>query len=473
MHGYNLRKRVRSDKPEHTVVPVEPVKKRVKSKVLADGIKDEEPVTSNKDEKAVINNKDEAPSVQKEELKPETKKQSEKVSSCQMVFGTDSCGELGLGKIGVSKKVPVNVPIKENVKDIACGAMHTCTLTTNGEVYTYGCNDEGALGRITDGDETLEAKPTIVPLSNKVVKVTAGDSHSAVLTEEQEIFVWGNFRDEHGSVGLTPESDGKASYKPIQILPEKKFKDIASGSNHMLILDVGGVVYSFGVGAQGQLGRLDPKAMGDFKKSMSDSDKNLLLTPKEVVNLKLIDPKPFICDAVYAGNFSSFATNDNRKFNRLAAWGLNNYHQLGFKGQKGDLVHHIPKRSTFTCSTRIIGVACGQHHTLFLTRSGRVHAAGRNEYGMLGLGKQAGDDICPAKAVESLKHLKVTNISAGINTSFAVAEEGKLYSWGMGGPNLGHQTDNDLKTPTEVISLEGKKVESVSAGSSFTSVVVK
>lgn len=407
-------------------------------------------------------------------IKPKKKVKKEDLPARnQYFFGADSCGELGQRKIGISVKIPTVLSIEKEIKQVACGPMHTVTLTKSGEVYTYGCNDEGALGRVTDADEKLEATPTLIPLKNKTIKVTAGDSHCAALTDSQEVFVWGNFRDEHGSVGLTPECDGQASYKPIQILPGTKFQDIASGSNHMLLLDESGVVYSFGVGAQGQLGRLKPEDVGSEGNSVPINSENreIFLKPCKV-DLKNVDPqRPFVCDAVYAGNFSSFATNTDKKKNRLAGWGLNNYYQLGYKGQKGQLVQYYPRRSTFTCSTTMINLACGQHHTLFLTKKGRVYAAGRHDYGMLGLGKVSAE-ICPAKQIDSLDSPCI-DISAGINTSFAVSEGGKLFSWGMGGLNLGHKDDNDILTPKQVESLDDKKVLNVSAGGSFTAVIAE
>lgn len=433
----------------------------------------------------------EAEVIKEADVEPEVKSEakSEEVNSVpvtegvherQYCFGVDSCGELGAGKIGFAKKLPTLVNIGEDITMVACGPMHTISLGKSGKVYSYGCNDEGALGRVTDGDEDLESKPAIVAIDGKVVKITSGDSHSAALTESNEAYVWGNFRDEHGSIGLTPKSDGKASFEPIMLLPDRKLTDIASGSNHMLLLDDTGKVYSFGVGAQGQLGRLSPEDVADDK-PINEDNRELYLTPKEV-SFKNVDPaRTFICDAIYAGNFSSFATNTDKKKNRLAAWGLNNYFQLGYKGQQitGEnkdkaypLVQHIPKRSTFTCSTCMVAVACGQHHTLFLTKTGRVYVAGRNEYGMLGIESKDKGEVCPAKQIESLGN-SVVNISAGINTSFVVTDEGKLFSWGMGGINLGCQGDGDLTKPTEVVNLSSKEVLSVSAGGAFTAVIAR
>lgn len=61
------------------------------------------------------------------------------------------------------------------------------------QIYTFGCNDEGALGRDTlaEGSETT---PGLVDLQEKVVQVSAGDSHTAALTEDGRVFVWGSFR---------------------------------------------------------------------------------------------------------------------------------------------------------------------------------------------------------------------------------------------------------------------------------------
>lgn len=470
---YNLRKRTQVKTDEPIVKPVAKRRKVTKSEPEREVVKPEakKDVIKSDVKQDVVKSETKQEVIKSEPERKVIKLHVEVGVRYQVAFGNDSCGELGLGKIGITRKLPTEVPIKKPIKQVVCGPMHTLSLTEDGEVYSYGCNDEGALGRVTDGDETLEATPTVVPIDSKVIKVTAGDSHSAVLTDESEIYVWGNFRDEHGSVGLTPSCDGQASYKPIQLLPDTKFQDIASGSNHMLLLDNDGIVYSFGVGAQGQLGRLKPDEIGDTgnPNPITAENRQLYLTPHKV-SLKDVDPqRPFVCDAVYAGNFSSFATNTDKKKNRLAGWGLNNYFQLGYKGQKGQLVQYLPRRSTFTCSTSMIGVACGQHHTLFLTKTGRVYAAGRHEYGMLGLGK-VDKEVCPAKAVDTLR--SIVNISAGINTSFAVNDEGKLYSWGMGGVNLGLANDEDLKVPTEVKSLDGKKVVSVAAGGSFTSVVV-
>ena len=61
-------------------------------------------------------------------------------------------------------------------------------------MYTWGCNDEGALGRSINSID--EYTPGVVKrLSDlKVVQVSAGDCHTAALTDNGHVYCWGVFR---------------------------------------------------------------------------------------------------------------------------------------------------------------------------------------------------------------------------------------------------------------------------------------
>lgn len=133
-------------------------------------------------------------------------------------------------------------------------------------------NDEGALGRYTAGklwEQSGEAKgepsdayrpgKVELPENLKVVQISAGDSHTAFLTDHGAVYIAGTFRDSSGVMGLTPE-------KRIALRPEQIFEmprtsrdrvcRIVSGADHVLALTEHGHVYSWGCGQQGQLGRL-------------------------------------------------------------------------------------------------------------------------------------------------------------------------------------------------------------------------
>lgn len=109
------------------------------------------------------------------------------------VCGQGDVGQLGLGVDVMEKSRFSAVPNQTNIVAIAAGGMHNICLTQDGKVITFGCNDEGALGRNTS-EEGSETEPGFVDLPAPVIQVTAGDSHSAALLADGRVFAWGSFR---------------------------------------------------------------------------------------------------------------------------------------------------------------------------------------------------------------------------------------------------------------------------------------
>ena len=61
-------------------------------------------------------------------------------------------------------------------------------------MLTWGCNDEGALGRaVEDGGEYSPGHVTGLE-GIVVVQISAGDSHTAALTQNGDVYCWGVFR---------------------------------------------------------------------------------------------------------------------------------------------------------------------------------------------------------------------------------------------------------------------------------------
>ena len=69
-----------------------------------------------------------------------------------------------------------------SMKGIAVRSALQPELDTEGQVWTFGCNDEGSLGRVVAEEEDCFV-PGKVEIEEKVVGISAGDSHSAALTE--------------------------------------------------------------------------------------------------------------------------------------------------------------------------------------------------------------------------------------------------------------------------------------------------
>ncbi|CAL7946546.1 unnamed protein product [Xylocopa violacea] len=326
-----------------------------------------------------------------------------------LVFGQGDVGQLGLGEEIVEKTRPATIPGYQDIVAVAAGGMHNVCLKQNGEVLTFGCNDEGALGRDTskDGSET-EPGPVILP--GKAIQVTAGDSHSAALLEDGRVFAWGSFRDSHGTMGLTLKGNERL---PIEILPNIKVVKIASGADHLVLLNENGHVYTCGCGEQGQLGRVAARAASrNTRHGMSP-----LLTPG-LVEFKVTKRLEF--DDIWAGTYCTFAKEYQK--GDVYVFGLNNYYQIGLK----DPVTHFHPQISKTFSGKVWRhISSGQHHTIALDDSGQVFVMGRKEYGRLGLGPNC-SDAKELTAVSSLSSFKCIDVAAGSAQSFAVTESGRF-----------------------------------------------
>ena len=83
------------------------------------------------------------------------------------------------------------IPARSIIK-VVCGGMHTVALASNGSVWTWGCNDEGALGRPGAENVPLQAGAS---LNVATTDVAAGDSHTiAYNTTKNQVFYWGCYR---------------------------------------------------------------------------------------------------------------------------------------------------------------------------------------------------------------------------------------------------------------------------------------
>jgi hypothetical protein len=121
-----------------------------------------------------------------------------------MTMGMDACYQLGVAKtadddteIEYAPTLVRNLP--SNTIQVASGGLHSVALMDSGEVYTWGCNDDYALGReVTEetahlvGKVTAGFDPTDV---NQMVAIEAGDSHSLFLSLQGNVYMCGMYKD--------------------------------------------------------------------------------------------------------------------------------------------------------------------------------------------------------------------------------------------------------------------------------------
>ncbi|KAL4706173.1 hypothetical protein ACJJTC_015041 [Scirpophaga incertulas] len=313
---------------------------------------------------------------------PTVPKKRGRVLAC----GQGDVGQLGLGgDVVETSRFKLVTALGDKIVDVVAGGMHTVALDSDGKVWTFGCNDEGALGREVVGEDG-EGTP-------------GGSAFTS---------------DSHGSMGLVVRGrEGKPCKEPVKVDVGEPAVAIASGGDHLVILTTSGSVFTMGCGEQGQLGRLSQRsATRDARQGFS-----ALLTASRVT-LKGGASRVW---AGYHATFALDAAND-----KVFAWGLNNYGQLGITGEKRKTALFSPMEcDAFNTGSGWQQVACGQHHSLALDSSGQVMAIGRCEYGRLGLGDRT-TDAETLEAVPKLQNKKCVSIAAGTCNSFAVTDTGKI-----------------------------------------------
>lgn len=214
-------------------------------------------------------------------------------------WGAGACGQLGVEEIHT---LPVDddgypfQPVPKLLKSLkgmeiifgACGDVHTCILTKNGDVYSFGGGSFGQLGLGAISKMPLDSDsypymptPSKIEALNfiKIVKICCGDSHTMAIDNEGKLYAWGAAA--CGQLGIDSlnnlPKDGEGNpYEPepklVNFFYNIKINDIACGESHSLVLVEGGIVFSFGNSSSGQLGYIDIK------------DKNSKLLPKSINN---------------------------------------------------------------------------------------------------------------------------------------------------------------------------------------------
>ncbi|XP_063773192.1 probable E3 ubiquitin-protein ligase HERC3 isoform X2 [Pseudophryne corroboree] len=173
---------------------------------------------------------------------------------CQLfTWGQNNHGQLGLGQGLSSQSIPQRVKALEGIPlaQVTAGGYHSFALSLSGAVFGWGKNSSGQLGL---NDEQVRVCPCHVkPLrSQKVVYISCGEEHTAVLTKNGGLFTFGA-----GGYGQLGHDSLHNEINPRRVLElmGSEVSQIACGRQHTIaFVPASSVLYAFGCGAQGQLG---------------------------------------------------------------------------------------------------------------------------------------------------------------------------------------------------------------------------
>lgn len=162
-------------------------------------------------------------------------------------WGIGENGQLGMGDID-NRPLPSLISSLKglNPVKISCGWGHNVLLTEDGRVYTWGYGESGCLGHGDLNNQLLPKKIKEIDGVN-IVDVEAGSDFSLLLDEEGNVYYCGNLESKEKVIIKSPEI---VKFKGNDV----KISKMSAGLSHCLFITTNGEIYSYGWNSDGQLG---------------------------------------------------------------------------------------------------------------------------------------------------------------------------------------------------------------------------
>jgi alpha-tubulin suppressor-like RCC1 family protein len=165
-------------------------------------------------------------------------------------WGSNFAGALGDGS-GVQKRtVPGRVPGLPRIVQVAAGGAHVLAVGEDGSLWAWGANGSDQLGDGRDRSSEMSAATPVRVLLSGVAKVAAGSIFSVAVRTNGEVWTWGS--NDQGQLGN--QTSVAMSPTPVRALTPDGITEVAAGYAHALAIAGDGSVWAWGQNASGELG---------------------------------------------------------------------------------------------------------------------------------------------------------------------------------------------------------------------------
>ncbi|CAL9229683.1 unnamed protein product [Arabidopsis halleri] len=380
------------------------------------------------------------------------------------MWGSGDYGRLGLGNLDSQWTPAVCSALSDHsIRAVACGGAHTLFLTETRRVFATGLNDCAQLG-VSDVKSHAMDPLEVSGLDKDILHISAGYYHSAAITVDGELYMWG--KNSSGQLGL-----GKKAARVVRV-PTKvqalhgiTIQSVALGSEHSVAVTDGGEVLSWGGGGSGRLGHGHQSSLFGILRSKSE------FTPRLIKELEGIKVKN-----VAAGLLHSACTDENGS---AFMFGERSINKMGFGGVRNATTPSIISEVPYAEE-----VACGGYHTCVVTRGGELYTWGSNENGCLGTDSTYVSHS-PVRVEGPFLESTVSQVSCGWKHTAAISDN-KVFTWGWGGSHgtfsvdghssggqLGHGSDVDYARPAMVDLGKNVRAVHISCGFNHTAAVLE
>jgi uncharacterized repeat protein (TIGR02543 family) len=310
------------------------------------------------------------------------------ISSIGRVFtwGRNTEGQGGVGN-STNQNVPIEITPSfglvgtDIIVSLQLGLFHSVALSSTGRVFTWGRNTEGqgGVGNSTNQNVPIEITNNF-SLNNgeTITSVYAGAYFSGALSSDGNVFMWGT--NDQGQVG---NSSTAAVLSPVNITTrfnldaEDRIQTLSLGYNHASAISEDGKVYMWGSNSagssySGQIG--------------FDANTSIMNVPMNITNSFNLNPNETIQSMSLGSYYSSALTsthrvftwglNDQRQLGNGTQGSATNTH----------IPVNITSRFTLTDNEVVTGLSMGYYSSFALTSTGQVFAWGQNFVGQYGNG---------------------------------------------------------------------------------------
>lgn len=257
----------------------------------------------------------------------------------------------------IAKPVRLESLFQATVVQVSCGANHTAALRSNGTILTWGSNEFGQLGHRNGAKAAAAAnyvRPAVMALGpgQRATSVACGDGFTLCLTSRMSLLACGV----EDVTGLTAEEERRLpSFIPA--LEDLPLVSISAGRRHAVAVTAHGSAFTWGDNSTGACGREYPK--------------------------KFAVPVPFKPPA------TSSAAKGKTLPEPLTNWV---YHMEEGPSQKCN--------ASLSDDVAVVQAACGDEHTVLVTRAGGLLVCGSNKHGQIGLDPDQVDTVYHPRPVD-------------------------------------------------------------------------
>eukprot|EP00301_Raphidiophrys_heterophryoidea_P004922 c12104_g2_i4.p1 GENE.c12104_g2_i4~~c12104_g2_i4.p1 ORF type:complete len:603 (-),score=121.44 c12104_g2_i4:21-1829(-) len=391
-------------------------------------------------------------------------------------WGHGGSGQLGHGGTAYATVPLLLTSLTQRVAMVAAGQIFSMALTFEGSVFTWGDNSAGQLGL---GDKMMRTTPTQILhgiVDRKVIHISAGYTHAACVTDNHEVFTWGDGK--RGKLGHGSFDDCLLP-KRVESLDDGNIRQVRCLETMTVMTTVPFITVNTDI-ETGVLGAAQEKQDDAFIKSklrsMSDSlaqsRKQKELAEKEIEEMQaskksgenLIKEREVEQMKITKENIVLFRETYDLKRGIDA-----NDKQFRLLQKDLDDLIATPQTLASLSARGVKQIAFGKKHVLVLLDSRDVFAFGDNRRGQLGFGTKEPKFSMPERN-RSLSSKEVKQLACGEYHSVAVTVKGDVWTWGEGSKGqLGLGIKEKRLVPMKVKGLlEHERVELVGCGTTFT-----